>query len=74
MEKRNYRLNWRGNPQPLGSNTFDSVKAYIEHSIRIGAAKLWEFEIFDQYGQLKTNIVNQKNPDLSNKSSYFKIY
>lgn len=73
-ESRIYRLNWNGHPQPIGSNSFESVKAYINHSIRIGSAKLWQFEIYDQFGQLKTNIINEKDTDPTLSKNYFKLF
>ena len=73
-EKRIYRLNWNVHPQPIGSNSFESVKAYINHSLRLGGTFLWQFEIYDQFGQLKTNIINEKNIDPTLSKNYFKLF
>ena len=69
-----YRLKWNGHPQPIGSNSFESVKMYIQHSLRMGGCYLWQFEIFDNYGQLKTNLINDKNPDLTLTTNYYKLF
>jgi hypothetical protein len=73
-EQRIYRVTWNGHPQPIGNvNSFDSVKAYINHSLRYGT-DLWRFEIFDQFGQLKTNIINEPAADPTLIKNYFKVY
>jgi|VirMetMinimDraft_7_1064189.scaffolds.fasta_scaffold221419_1 hypothetical protein len=69
-----YTLKWNGKVQPIGANSFHSVKMYIESSLRQGGCNLWQFEIFTQWGQLKTNIVNDKNADPTLLTNYFKLY
>lgn len=69
-----YRVYWNGHRQPLGSNTYESAKAYIKHCLKHGNCYLWQFEIFDNWGQLRTNIINDDFADPTLSKNYFKIY
>lgn len=74
VENRTYRVKWNGCPQPIGSNTWQAVVNYINRCLSIGNCYLWQFEIFDQYGQLKTNIITDPNADPTHISSYFETF
>lgn len=69
-----YKVYWNGHRQPIGSNTYESAKMYIQHCLRLGGCHLWEFEIFDNWGQLKTNIITDQNADPTLTKNYFKLY
>jgi hypothetical protein len=74
IENRIYRVKWNGTPQPLNSNSWQSVVNYITRCLSIGNCYLWQFEIFDQYGQLNTNIVTDPNADPTHISNYFQTF
>lgn len=69
-----YKLLWNGHPQPIGANNYESVKTYILNSLAQGGCYLWQFEIFDKWGQLKTNIIEDKDADPTLTKNYFKIF
>lgn len=75
MESNNiYRVNWNGHPQPLGSNDFHSAKMYILHSLAQGGCTIGQFQIFDNWGELKTNIIYDKNADPLLTINYKRIF
>jgi hypothetical protein len=69
-----YIVKWNNKLQPIGGITFDCAKKYILSCVNSGTAKLFEFEIFDNYGQLKTNIVTDDKADPTLITSYFKVF
>lgn len=76
METNNnvYRVNWRGIPQPLGSNSFHSAKMYILNSLSQGGCTLSQFDIYDNWGKLKTKIIHQKDVDPTLTENYEKLF
>lgn len=72
-ENRNYRVVWNGHNQPLGSDSWHSVKMYILFSLRLGNCYLSQFRIYDKYGEIKTELVHSKECDPTLLTSYLKI-
>jgi len=68
-----YRVYWNGKLQPTNGISYESAKQYIKSSLSAGNCFLWQFEIFDNYGQLKTNIITDEKADPTLLTSYFKL-
>jgi len=69
-----YRVKWNGHPQPLGSNSYESAKSYIKHSLAHGGCHINQFELYDNHGQLRTDIINDDFADPTLSKNYLKIY
>ena len=69
-----YRVNWNGYAQPLGSNSYHSAKMYILNSLQHGGCTIGQFELLDNWGILKTNIIYDKNVDPTLTVNYKKVF
>jgi len=69
-----YKVKWNGHPQPLGSNSYDSARIYVLNSLQQGGCTIGQFEIMDNWGILKTNIIYDKTADPTLTVNYQKLF